>query len=109
MSNYKNISLEKGMYGAGGTKETVAFEKAPQNFYRGIGDGYSLCKSDCSPIWIGPFPEKIVRERLREHPPSTGRDCVLSFLDGREIPLYGAYGITICAVWEDAEIPPYGK
>ena len=33
----------------------------------------------------------------------------IRFLDGREIPLYGAYGITICAVWEDAEIPPYGK
>ena len=23
-----------------------------------------------------PFPKKIVRERLREHPPSTGSDCV---------------------------------
>ena len=46
--------------------ETVAFEKAPQNFYTGGGAGYSLCKSDCSPIWFCPFPEKIVRERLTE-------------------------------------------
>ena len=43
---------------------TVAFEKAPQNFYMGDGDGYSLCKSDCFPMWFRPVHEKIVRERL---------------------------------------------
>ena len=47
-----------------GNEGTVAFEKAPQNFYRGIGDGYSLCKSMCASILFRPFPEKIVRERL---------------------------------------------
>ena len=35
---------------------TVAFEKAPQNFYMGNGDGWSLCKSDCFPMWTGSFP-----------------------------------------------------
>ena len=33
--------------GTGETRGTVAFEKAPQNFYEGDGDGYSLCKSIC--------------------------------------------------------------
>ena len=27
-------------------------------------DGWSLCKSVCSPIWFRPVHEKIVRERL---------------------------------------------
>ena len=44
--------------------ETVAFEKAPQNFYEGDGTGFRLCKSDCFPMWFRPFPKKIVRERL---------------------------------------------
>ena len=80
-----------------------------QNFYTGMGMDL-VCAGPCRAlIWFRPWYQEIVRERLREHPPSTGSDCVLSFLDGREIPLYGAYGITICAVWEDAEIPPYGK
>ena len=30
----------------------------------GIGYGYSLCKSDCAPILLRPFPKKIARERL---------------------------------------------
>ena len=51
----------RGNEGRGGT---VAFGKAPQNFYMGIGDGWSLCKSMCFPIWFRPFPKKIVRERL---------------------------------------------
>ena len=46
---------ERGGRGDWGTGErgnggTVAFEKAPQNFYEGIGYGYSLCKSDCFPM-----------------------------------------------------------
>ena len=36
--------------GTRGTRGTVAFEKAPQNFYEGDGDGYSLCKSVCFPM-----------------------------------------------------------
>ena len=51
------------MRGNEGTGGTVAFEKAPQNFYE-KGFGYSLCKSDCSPILLRPVHEKIVRERL---------------------------------------------
>ena len=39
-------------------------KKLRKTFIRGIGDGYSLCKSDCAPILLRPFPEKIVRERL---------------------------------------------
>ena len=38
----------RGDEGYGGT---VAFEKAPQNFYEGM-DWLSLCKSDCSPILV---------------------------------------------------------
>ena len=55
---------ERGERGNGGTKETVAFEKAPQNFYTGDGDGYSLCKSVCAPGWFRPSPQEIVLERL---------------------------------------------
>ena len=53
-----------GTLGTQGDGGTVAYEKAPQNFYKGDGDGYSLCKSDCFPIWFRPVHEKIVRERL---------------------------------------------
>ena len=68
-----------GGLGDGGYGGTVAFEKAPQNFYTGGGFEYSLCKSDCSPIWFRPVHEKIVRERLREHPHSTGRKLFLQY------------------------------
>ena len=46
---------DEGNEGNGGTRGTVAFEKAPQNFYMGDGFGYSLCKSDCSPILLRPW------------------------------------------------------
>ena len=55
---------KRGERGNEGTGGTVAFEKAPQNFYEGDGTGYSLCKSDCAPIWFRPRHKKIVRERL---------------------------------------------
>ena len=48
----------------GETRGTVAFEKAPQNFYMGDGDGYSLCKSVCAPGWFRPSPQEIVLGRL---------------------------------------------
>ena len=38
-------------------------KKLRKTFMRGM-DGFSLCKSDCSPIWCCPIHEKIVRERL---------------------------------------------
>ena len=41
-----------GTRGTGERGGTVAFEKAPQNFYEKDGHGYSLCKSDCSPVWF---------------------------------------------------------
>ena len=41
---------ETAGYSLGETGGTVAFGKAPQNFYEGNGDGYSLCKSDCFPM-----------------------------------------------------------
>ena len=55
---------DEGNGGTRGTGGTVAFEKAPQNFYTGDGYGWSLCKSMCAPIWFRPVHEKIVRERL---------------------------------------------
>ena len=48
----------------GGTRGTVAFEKAPQNFYEGDGDGWSLCKSVCFSMWFRPSPQEIVLGRL---------------------------------------------
>ena len=61
---------ERGERGErGGRGERSLLKKLRKTFIWGDGDGYSLCKSDCFPIWFRPFPEKIVRERLREHPP----------------------------------------
>ena len=45
--------------------ETVAFKKAPQNLYKGDGDGFRLCNSVCSPILLRPSPQEIVLGRLR--------------------------------------------
>ena len=60
--------------GNGGTGERSLLKKLRKTFIWD-GLGYSLCKSVCASILFRPFPEKIVRERLREHPPSTGSDC----------------------------------
>ena len=48
-----------------GNEGNAAFEKAWQNFYEKGGYGYSLCKSDCAPIWFRPSPQEIVLGRLR--------------------------------------------
>ena len=55
---------ERGERGNEGTRGTVAFEKAPQNIYEGAGDGWSLCKSVCFPMWFRPSPQEIVLGRL---------------------------------------------
>ena len=41
-------------------------KKLRKTFIHGIGDGFSLCKSVCAPIWCCPVHEKIVRERLTQ-------------------------------------------
>ena len=47
----------------GGTGGTVAFEKAPQNFYE-KGIWVEFVQFDLLTNMSDPFPEKIVRERL---------------------------------------------
>ena len=44
--------------------ERSLLKKLRKTFIWGIGDGWSLCKSMCFPMWFRPFPKKIVRERL---------------------------------------------
>ena len=52
--------IERG-YGG----ERGFLKKAWQKLLLGEGHGYSLCKSDCAPIWFRPRHQEIVRERLR--------------------------------------------
>ena len=48
----------------GGRGGTVAFEKAPQNFYEGDWGWVEFVQVHVLPNMSDPFPEKIVRERL---------------------------------------------
>ena len=54
--------MEKEARGERGRRSLL--KKLRKTFIHGIGDGFSLCKSDCAPIWFRPVHEKIVRERL---------------------------------------------
>ena len=58
--------ITRGYGGCGGTRgtgETVAFEKAPQNFYE-KGIWVEFVQFDLLTNMSDPFPKKIVRERL---------------------------------------------
>ena len=80
----------------GDAGETVAFEKAPQNFYMGVGTGYSLCKSDCSPIGAIRFLRRSFASGSRCDPPSTGRgcgNCVFGERGGWEWDLWRVEGV----------------
>ena len=55
--------LREGRRGTGERGERSLLKKLRKTFMK-RGYGYSLCKSDCFPIWFRPSPQEIVLGRL---------------------------------------------
>ena len=76
-----------GTGGTRGTRGTVAFEKAPQNFYEGDGMGGVCTSPFAHQFGSVQYMRRSFASGSRWDPPSTGSDCVHSCIVGGSMRL----------------------